>query len=88
MLPFGIPRSFAKQFSDNQEALKHSEKIFGLGLAYVVVDFFIFLPILGIIFYIATLILFILYWVEVVKFKNNFLVNTDNETASACCYTE
>lgn len=74
MLPFGIPRSFENYLSDNPAAVKKAKTLFGIGLAYVIIPLVAWIPIVGIPFSIAALVLWIIYWVKIVKFKNEYLM--------------
>lgn len=70
MLPFGIPRSFERATEGDLEAKKSSRKLFGFGLAWVILCFFWALPPC----FIAIIVLMILYWIEVSQFKKQFLL--------------
>src|SRR3990167_6772532 len=79
MLPFGIPNNFKKAFPNNQNAISAAENLFKLGLAQVILTIFgMFLPIPTInhIAAVAGFILWIVYWVMIVKFKNVYLKNS------------
>ena len=79
MLPFGIPNTFKKAFPNNQNAISAAENLFKLGLAQVILTIFgMFLPIPPInhIAAVAGFILWIVYWVMIVKFKNVYLKNS------------
>lgn len=73
MLPFGIPKSFKQYLPKNQAAQDKAGTLFGVGLAYVILVCLLFIPYINILAGIAALVLFIIYWVQVVSFKNKFL---------------
>jgi len=75
MLPFGIPDSFKNVVGDNKDALVQIKTIHGLGLAVVILMTMSFIPVLNIFAAIPTVVLWIIYWVKVVGFKNQFLLN-------------
>ena len=75
MLPFGLPNSFKAVVGDNEAALLQIKTIHGLGLALVILITITLLPFLGLITGIPTLVLWIIYWVKVVKFKKQFLLH-------------
>ncbi len=74
MLPFGIPNSFKQHCRDNQMAMAKAKSLFGLGLALVILMSLSVLPYINFGTGIATLVLYIIYWVKVVKFKKRFLL--------------
>src|SRR3990167_1823679 len=79
MLPFGIPNTFKRAFPNNQDAIRDADNLFKMGLTQVVLTVFgMFLPIPPInhIASVAGFILWIVYWVMIVKFKNTYLKNT------------
>lgn len=80
MLPFGIPRSFERHLEDNPEAVKKSKTLFGVGLAYVIIPLLAWIPIIGILLSIATIVLWIIYWVKVVNFKKQYLMGSTEKT--------
>lgn len=76
MLPFGIPNAFKNTFPANQDAIRAADVLFKLGLAQVILTVFgFFIPIhpLNQIAGAAGLILWIVYWVKIVQFKNTYL---------------
>ena len=73
MMPFGIPRSFENYVVNNPQAYKDTREIFGLGLAFVILVFFGVIPILGFFAYAAAIVLLIVYWVKVKRFKETYL---------------
>ncbi|OGT43746.1 MAG: hypothetical protein A3F13_08395 [Gammaproteobacteria bacterium RIFCSPHIGHO2_12_FULL_40_19] len=78
MLPFGIPNTFKRAFPNNQDAIRDADNLFKMGLTQVVLTVFgMFLPIPPInhIASVAGFILWIVYWVMIVKFKNTYLKN-------------
>lgn len=78
MLPFGIPNTFKRAFPNNQNAISAAETLFKLGLAQVILTIFgMFLPIPPVnhIAAVTGFVLWIVYWVMIVKFKNAYLKN-------------
>lgn len=76
MLPFGIPDAFKKYLSDNRKAKRRIKFLFGLGLAFAIVgSSLFFLPLIISLCFIARFILFVVYWIKIVTFKNRFLLN-------------
>ncbi len=73
MLPFGIPKSFKQHCKDHQEALAKARSLFGVGLALVILMTLSLLPYVNFATAAATLVLYIIYWVKVVKFKKHYL---------------
>ncbi|OGT33895.1 MAG: hypothetical protein A3C44_02535 [Gammaproteobacteria bacterium RIFCSPHIGHO2_02_FULL_39_13] len=76
MLPFAIPSALRKTFPDNEAAQKAIDTLFNVGLAQVIVLTFSFLlPIRYIdqLLAVAGLVLWIIYWVKIVKFKKTYL---------------
>lgn len=74
MLPFGIPKSFKHHLQDNQEAIAKAKSLFGVGLALVILMTLSVLPYVNLGTGVATFVLYIIYWVKVVKFKKRFLI--------------
>lgn len=79
MLPFGIPRSFDAVVHENEEAKTQTKTLFGVGLAYVIIPLLMWIPIINFILLIASIVLFIIYWMKVVKFKENYLLHHYNK---------
>lgn len=79
MEPFGLPKSFEAVLADNGEAIAKTKVLFGLGLAHVILMTVALFPFLKWIVGIAALIVWIIYWVKVVDFKNKFLLNLNVE---------
>ena len=75
MLPFGLPNSFKNVVGENEAALTQIKSIHGLGLALVILMTITLLPVINVFAGIPTIILWIIYWVKVVKFKKQFLLN-------------
>lgn len=70
MLPFGIPSAIKENEPDNQQAVTAANGIFGLGLAYVVMlTVSLFIPLLFIFLGIGIFVVWIIYWVKVVKVR-------------------
>lgn len=74
MEPFGIPKSFAAAAGDNQLMKNASNTLFGLGLAHMILVVCWFL-IINFAALFAAFIVWIIYWVKVVNFKNTYLLN-------------
>lgn len=82
VLPFDLPHAL-RQYQPNDPAIMRSaDKLFKLGLAYVILISLAFLtlygfmltfllPFFGIFISIATLVLLILYWVEIVSVRQH-----------------
>ena len=72
LLPFSLPGAIEKYQPENALLQQHRKKLFGLGLAYVIL-IALAIPfgvlILG---FIPAIVLFILYWVAVVKIRKHF----------------
>jgi hypothetical protein len=80
MIPFGIPISFKKATEGNAEAEHKTKILFGVGIAHVIlisVGWIHVYPSISV--GIAALVLFIIYWVLVARFKRDYL----NKPASA-----
>lgn len=76
MLPFGIPNTFKNLLSNNADATKAAELLFKIGLGQVIfTTFSFFLPLYPVnqIAGVLGLILWILYWVKIISFKNKYL---------------
>lgn len=69
MLPFGVPGAFKNYRPENKAVVKNSNALFGIGLAYVILPIFAWIPVVGILLMLANLVLFIIYWVKVSKYK-------------------
>ncbi len=68
ILPFAIPNSLKKAFSENTELVKATRSLFGIGLAFVILATLSFVPLVGIVF-IAAIVLYIIYWIKVADIK-------------------
>ena len=73
MLPFGIPNSLRLYLESNHQAVRDAKTLFGLGLATVILPLLGWIPFVGIGSGIAALVLFIIYWVKVVQFRDRHL---------------
>jgi len=83
MEPFIIPKSFAANFPETDAVVQgKSRSLFGLGLAHVILMTVSIIPVIGFITGIASFIIWIIYWVKVVNFKNEHLltVSPSNES--------
>lgn len=75
MEPFGVPTSFKNAVAGNEQAVADSKTLFGIGLAHVIVITLVFIPFVGIFLCLpGGLILWIIYWVKLVNFKNKYLL--------------
>jgi branched-subunit amino acid ABC-type transport system permease component len=73
MLPFGIPQAFEKTVTGNETAVRSAKQLFLLGLILVVLITMGFIPFLGFVPALAGVIIWIVYWVLVVKFREMYL---------------
>lgn len=73
MIPFGIPGSFKNHLSKNKVAKQKAQTLFNVGLAYMILLTMLFIPFVNLLAAIPALVLFIVYWVQIVSFKNEFL---------------
>lgn len=76
MLPFGIPNALKKVVSNDQDAIAATDMLFKIGLAQMIMTLFgFFLPIHPInqIAAILGLVLWIAYWVMIMRFKKKYL---------------
>ncbi len=80
MLPFDLPQALRQYKPNDMEIVRSANKLFKLGLAYVILISLAFLtlygftlalliPFLGVFISIATIILLLLYWVEIVSVR-------------------
>jgi len=79
MEPFGLPKAFEQALADNNEAVAKTKTLFGLGLAHAILRTLVFLPFFQLIFVIASLVVWIIYWVKIVDFKNKYLLTLNVE---------
>jgi len=73
MVPFGVPKTMEAASGTNQEMKNASKTLFGLGLAQMILFTLIFIPIVNFFTGIAGFVLWIIYWVKIVSFKNDYL---------------
>ena len=75
MLPFGIPNTLKKYCANNQEALSKAKTLFRIGLTQVIILTISAgaLPPYDRAAGLASVALWILYWVKCVRFRNQFL---------------
>lgn len=74
MVPFGAPNTFKKHFTDNSIAQNQADVLFKVGLAYVICATSAFIPLIGFFAAAGAFVLWIVYWVKIVNFKNTHLV--------------
>jgi len=79
MLPFGIPQAFEKTVAGNEAGVRDAKKLFALGLAFVILVTLGIIPFFGFLTGIAGLIIWIIYWYQVVQFRQTYL---DHRTQS------
>lgn len=79
MMPFGLPRSFENHLKDNPEAVNQAKALFGIGLAYVILPLLMWIPFVNLILLIVSIILLIIYWVRLIRFKAKFLTTSPSE---------
>ncbi len=93
MLPWGVPKSIGRAVIGNAKAGKSARSLFGLGLTCVIlltiinIISILEIPLLGTLLGIATLIMLIIYWVKVVKFRKVYLIKgeeSDRDIGSRC----
>lgn len=75
MVPFGLPKTMEAASGSNTEMKNASKTLFGIGLAQMILFTLCFIPVINIFTGIAGIILWIIYWVKVVSFKNTYLMN-------------
>lgn len=77
MLPFGVPNAIKKAYENDQDAIGYANLLFQFGLAQVIFGFVSFVfrvrPINDVMAGISV-ILWIVYWVLIVRFKRRYLV--------------
>ncbi len=73
MLPFGIPKSFEKYLSGNEQAVRDAKTLFGLGLTMVIIPLLLWIPFVNIVLGIGAFAVWIIYWVKVVSFRKKYL---------------
>jgi len=82
--PFAIPNSFAAACDKNDPVVKGKiSALFGLGLAHVIMMTLCIIPFLFFILGIPILIVWIIYWVKIVNFKNEHLLTLENKQSSS-----
>lgn len=75
MEPFGLPNSFEAIAGDNQKMKDDSKTLFGFGLAHMILLSVSIIPVIGWITVLVSIVVWIMYWVKVVNFKNTYLSN-------------
>ena len=76
LLPFTIPNSFKKAMVGNEAGLEDAHTLFNLGLSNVILGTTSIIAFLGVFSWVASFIIWIIYWVKIVKFKKNYLLPT------------
>lgn len=75
MEPFGLPKSFEALAADNQKMKEDANTLFGLGLAHMILISVSIIPMVGWITVWVAFVIWIIYWVKVVNFRNTYLNN-------------
>lgn len=77
MLPFGIPKTLAQETGKCSKSTCHVNDIFALGLAYLIIEFFVYAPFPPTSFLLSIIgfIILIIYWRKVIKFRKRYLTN-------------
>ena len=76
MIPFAIPNALKKQFPNNQDAIHSANRLFKIGLVQIAaITISLCLPIrpYNHIFMFIGFVLWMVYWVLIVKFKNKYM---------------
>jgi hypothetical protein len=73
VVPFNIPKSFERAVAGNAEAETKARSLFGIGLTLVILETVAWIPYIGFIAMIPTIVLWIIFWVKVVDFRRNYL---------------
>lgn len=84
MLPFGLPQALRQYRSNDPNIIRSADKLFKLGLAYVILLSVLFLSFYGLLMafllaffgvfvYIAAIVLLILYWIEITSVQKYLL---------------
>lgn len=78
MLPLGIPQAL-KKFSHQEkpEAVADCKVIFSLGLAYAILVTLSIIPLLGFFTLVASFIILIIYWSQIVSFRKQYLGSSE-----------
>lgn len=80
MIPFAVPNTLRKYLANNPEAVRKTRHMFGVGLAWVICSTVALFPPLAGLFGIASLVLMIIYWCQVVSVRQ-FLAGHSSHTA-------
>lgn len=80
MEPFGLPNSFAAAAEGNEKMKEDSRMLFGIGLAHMILLSVSIIPVIGWVTVFVAFVLWIIYWVKVVNFKNTYLINPPAKT--------
>ena len=76
MIPFGIPDAIQSNQAENPQGLAGGKRLFGLGLStMILMTISPFLSILGILTFVPMLVLWILYWVNIVSIRKMLQVS-------------
>lgn len=80
MLPFGVPNALRKTLQDNAAAAKDAGTLKGLGLTLAILKTVVWLShsvsVLALPLAIGALVIFIIYWVKIVGFRNKYFGKT------------
>ena len=71
-----VSNSLKNEFTSRGMDTENSQFGFGVGIAFAVCSAVSIIPVIGVLSAIASLILFIIYWVQVVGFKDQLLKNS------------
>lgn len=70
MLPFALPQALRKYKSANKKMQKSANKLFNIGIAYVItLSLCFFFSVMAFFIFIAAIILLIVYWSEIVDVR-------------------
>ena len=75
VLPFGVPRSFRQALPNNPEAQSRAGTLFGLGLTFCIFLTVSLIPYALAVVGLPWLIIWIIYWAKVVKFRKMYLMD-------------
>ncbi len=70
MLPFALPQALREYQPENAKVQQSANKLFNIGIAYVIaLSFSLFFSMMAFFIVIATIILLVIYWVEIIKVR-------------------
>ncbi len=78
MEPFGVPKTLEAYAKDQFEMLRDANQLFILGLSHMILITVSFIPLVGTLFFLAALVIWIVYWVKVVSFRKIYLTWDNN----------